>query len=67
MPIAKNLFDWGQRQFIAIIKLYYSDSYKFHKKMLKTKCQKIDGGFDHPLVKMCRIIQQNFIDFSKET
>jgi hypothetical protein len=67
MPIAKNLFDWGQRQFIAIIKLYYSDSYEFHKKMPKTKCQKIDGGFDHPLVKMCRIIQQNFIDFSKET
>jgi len=67
MPIAKNLFDWGQRQFIAIINLYYSDSYKFHKKMLKIKCQKIDGGFDHPLVKMCRIIQQNFIDFSKET
>jgi hypothetical protein len=67
MPIAKNLFDWGQRQFIAIIKLYYSYSYKFHKKMPKTKCQKIDEGFDHLLVKMCRIIQQNFIDFSKET
>ena len=67
MPIAKNLFDWGQRQFIAIINLYYSDIYEFHKKMPKTKCQKIDGGFDHLLVKMCRIIQQNFIDFSKET
>ena len=29
MPIAKNLFDWGQRQYIAIIKYYYSDSYEF--------------------------------------
>ena len=67
MPIAKKLFDWGQRQFIAIIKFNYSDSYEFHKKMPKTKCQKIDGGFEHLLVKMCRIIQQNFIDFSKET
>ena len=35
--------------------------------MPKTKCQKIDGGFEHLLVKMCRIIQQNFIGFSEET
>ena len=33
------------------------------QKMPKTKCQKIDGVFDHLLLKMCRIIQQNFIDF----
>jgi len=67
MPIAKNLFDWGKRQLFAVIKLYLSDIYKFNEKMPNTKCQKIDRVFDHLLVKMCRIIQQNFIDFSRET
>jgi len=47
MPIAKNLFDWSKRQFIAFKILYYSDGYEFHQKMQKTKCQKIDRIFSY--------------------
>ena len=65
MPIAKNLFDWDKRQFIFIIKLYYSDIYKFYRKTPKTKRQKIDKIFVHLLVTICRIIYQKLIQFLK--
>ncbi len=63
MPIAKNLFDWDQRQFIVLIKLYYSYSYGYHQKMKKIKRQKIDGIFVYLSVNLCRIIHKNFIRF----
>ena len=65
MPIAKNLFDRGQRQYIATIKVCFSDVYDFYQKMLKIKCRKIDSVFDHQSVKMCRIIQQNYVRLSQ--
>ena len=67
MPIAKNLFDWDKRQFIFIIKSYYSDIYKFYRKTPKTKRQKIDKIFGHLLVTRCRIMYQKLIEFSRAT
>ena len=66
MPIAKNLFDWGWRQLIAKVNIYFSILYKFYEKMLKIECQKKDMVFDHASAKICRQIERNFLISSKE-
>ena len=42
MPIAKNLFDWGHRQLIVTINIYFSYIYEFLEKSQKIECQKKD-------------------------
>ena len=67
MPIAKNLFDYGFRQLIATINIYFSIIYEFLEKIPKIECQKKDMVFDHASAKICRQIERNFLIYPKES
>ena len=67
MPIAKNLFDYGFRQLIVTINIYFSIIYQFIEKIPKIKCQKKDMVFDHASAKICRQIERNFLIYPKES
>jgi len=67
IPIAKNLFDCGQRQLIATINVYFSIFYKFLEKTPKMECQKKDMVFGDTSAKICRHIGRNFLISSKES
>jgi len=67
MPIAKNLFDYGFRQLIATINIYFSIFYEFIEKIPKIECQKKDMVFDHASAKICRQIERNFLIYPKES